>query len=62
VLEYLRDDFEGLLIGKVIPVGLLVVGACVRVTREHSLYFEDGEGSIDRNLPPIEGSGANGEG
>ena len=34
VLEYLRDDFEGLLIGRVI----LVVGTGVRITRALCLY------------------------
>jgi hypothetical protein len=60
VLEYLRDDFNGLLIGKVILA--VVIGVGVRVTREHWLYCEDSGGRIDKNLSPIEGSGANGEG
>ena len=60
MLEYLRDDFNGLLIGKVILVE--VIGAGVRVMREHCLYCEDSGGRIDKNLSLIEGSGANGEG
>jgi len=60
VLGYLRDDFNGLLIGKVILVE--VGGGGVRVTREYCLYCEDSGGRIDKNLSPIEGSGANGEG
>jgi hypothetical protein len=56
-LEYLRDDFNGLLVGKAILVE--VTGAGVRVTREHGLYCEESEGRTDKSL---EGSGANGEG
>jgi hypothetical protein len=58
VLEYLRDDFNGLT-ARVIPV------VVVRVTREHCLYClycEDSEGRTDNNLSLIEGSGAKGEG
>ena len=55
MLECLRDDFNGLIIGNVILVG-------VRVSREHRLYCEDNGGRTDKNLSPIERSGANGEG
>ena len=58
-MGYLRDDFNGLLIGTVI---LVVVLIGVRVMREHCLYCEDSGGRTDKSLSPIEGSGANGEG
>src|SRR6266852_5839218 len=52
VLEYLRDDFNL----------VIVIGAGVRVTREHCLDCEDNGGRTDKNLFLIEGSGANREG
>jgi hypothetical protein len=56
---YLRDDFNSLLIGRVIA------GTGVRVTREpeHCLDRKDGGGRTDKNLVSslIDGSGANGE-
>jgi hypothetical protein len=63
VLGYLRDGFNGLVIGKVILV--VVIGTGVRVVREHCLDCLDCEDSgerTDENLSLIEGSGANGEG
>lgn len=60
MLEYLRDDFNGLLIGKVILV--VGIGTGVRVTREHCLDREDSGERTDKNLFLIEGSGANEEG
>ena len=59
MLEYLRDDFNGLLI-KVILVG--VIGTGVRVTRENCLDCEESGERTDKSVPLIEGSGANGEG
>lgn len=51
----MRDDFNGLSIGKVM-LREAAMGTGVRVTREDCLYWEDSGGRTDKNL-----SGANGE-